>query len=390
MKKHALVAAVLAIGAIVTLRRPRPAPPPNFSTAAGEVEKMDGAVDNQRGERGERGTRAANERPGGIKGRLWDVGQRFRPFGVALRMNDRFSELNGNFLAGAVTLQSFLSLFPLLLVVLAVAGFVTANKNPNLGVEIIGHLGLSGSAAKTFSDALDAATDARRTTLGIGTVGLLWSGLGLVGALQYAYNQVWQVQSRGIKDKLVGAAWLLGAALLFLGTAVLTAVLGLLPGFLWPISIVFTLATNVVLWLWTAKLLPNRDVGWRPLLPGAILGGVGLEILKIVGRFYVPHLIASASAVYGSIGIVFAVLAWLFFFGRLIVYSACLNVVLWEERAGTIKATIEVPATDEASAEVRRSGQANDPDDADDADAPAPATDPGPDNAPDRQSTAAV
>jgi membrane protein len=332
------VVALLAIGAGMFRRRP-PAPAP-----APEPERTTGPSH-------------ADDRPGGIKGKLYDAGQRFRPLAVALKMNDRFSEVNGSYLAGAVTLQAFLSMFPLVLVILAVAGFITAHNNPNLAVDVINKLGITGDAARTFSDTIDAATEARGSSLGIGTVGLLWSGLGLVGALQYAYNQVWQVESRGIKDKLVGAAWLLGAAVVFLSSAAVTGVLSFLPGFLWPVSILVTLLANIVLWLWTAKLLPNRDIGWRPLLPGAILGGVGLEVLKFVGRFYVPRAFAHASAVYGSIGIVFAVLAWFFFFGRLIVYSACLNVVLWEERAGTIKATIEVPNTPEATTDVKRSGQ---------------------------------
>lgn len=299
--------------------------------------------------------------PGGIKGKLYKAGDKFKPFGIVLRVQDRFGELHGNYLAGAITLQSFLALFPLLLLALSIVGFVTAHKNPDLAVEVIKQIGLTGEAASQFSEAIDRAVETKGTALGVGSVGLLWSGLGLVGALQYAYNQVWQVEARGIKDKLVGVAWLLGAAVLFVASAAATTILGFLPGFLWPFSIVLTLAVNVAMWLWTAKVLPNRDIGWLPLLPGAILGGVGLEVLKIVGRFYVPHAVASSSAVYGSIGVVFAVLAWLFIFGRLIVYSACLNVVLWERRAGTLKATIEIPRTDQASPAVKRSGQ-TDPD----------------------------
>ena len=38
---------------------------------------------------------------------------------------------------------------------------------------------------------------------------------------------------------------------------------------------------------------------------------VGIEVLKLVGGIYVPRAVASSSALYGSIGIVFAILAWL-------------------------------------------------------------------------------
>jgi uncharacterized BrkB/YihY/UPF0761 family membrane protein len=65
--------------------------------------------------------------------------------------------------------------------------------------------------------------------------------------------------------------------------------------------------------------------------------------LTAVGSFYVPRVVASASALYGSLGIVFAVLAWLLFFGRLLVCSSVVNVVRWEEDHGTVTAEIEMP-----------------------------------------------
>jgi membrane protein len=191
----------------------------------------------------------------------------------------------------------------------------------------------------------------------IGLVGLLWSGLGVVGAMQYSYDQVWQVEERGIKDKLYGLAWLAGAVLVFTASAAATALLAILPGFLSPVALLVALATNVALWWWTAKILPNRDVGWRPLLPGAILGGVGLEVLKAVGGFYVPRLVSRSSQLYGSIGIVFAILAWLLLLGQLVVYSSVLNVVLWERRHGTVETLVEVPAQPDVGPDSTRMGR---------------------------------
>ncbi len=68
---------------------------------------------------------------------------------------------------------------------------------------------------------------------------------------------------------------------------------------------------NTLLWLWTSWILPNRRAPWRVLLPGALVGAVGLEALKIAGAYVVPRQVAKSSAVYGTIGTVFALLAWL-------------------------------------------------------------------------------
>jgi membrane protein len=272
------------------------------------------------------------------------LGQRFPFLVTAWSVQRRFGEVNGSYLASAITMSSFLSLFPLLLVGMAVLGFIS-HGDPTLPHDTIRFLGLSGSsdAAQVVTDAIDAAEKSRAAASIVGVAGLLWTGLGLVAAMQYVLDTAWQVTGRGMKDKLFGLAWLLGAALLFAASFAVTSVIGALPGFLAPINLLLGVGLSFALFLWTMKVLPHRDVGWKPLIPGALAGAVGLEILKVVGGIYVPRLVASSSATYGSIGVVFAILAWLLFFGRLIVYAAVVNVVRWEEEHGTMVIDIRVP-----------------------------------------------
>ncbi len=242
-----------------------------------------------------------------------------------------------------MTYFSFLSLFPLLLVIVAVIGFI-ASSNVDVAGKIVANLGLSGEGARVVHNAVQNASESRKAAAPIGLAGLLWSGLGLVNALQFALNQVWQVEERGIKDKAVGLLWLIGAAVLFIGASAVTTIINWLPGFVAPVGLAVGLVVNFALWAWTFKVLPNRHLPWRAVVPGAILGAVGMEVLKVVGGIYVPRAAANSSALYGSIGVVFAVLAWLLLFSRLVLYSAVVNVVRWERRAGTVQATIEVPA----------------------------------------------
>jgi membrane protein len=277
-----------------------------------------------------------------VRERLDRLGERWPWFGTVLRVYGRYNELNGNYLAAAVTLSAFLSIFPLVLVGLAVAGFFSSS-NSHLANDLISNFGLHGKSADTLRQALATAEHSRRAASIVGLVGLLWSGLGLVSALQYAINTVWQVKGRGLRDKVIGLAWLGGAGLLFVASFAVTAGLNFLPGVLAPVGVLVGLALDFGLWLWTMKVMGNRDVGWKVLVPGAAVGAVGLEVLKAVGSFYVPRLVASASALYGSLGIVFAVLAWLLLFGRLLVYAAVVNVVRWEEDHGTVTTEIELP-----------------------------------------------
>jgi uncharacterized BrkB/YihY/UPF0761 family membrane protein len=74
-----------------------------------------------------------------------------------------------------------------------------------------------------------------------------------------------------------------------------------------------------------------------------VAGAVGLEVLKVIGSVFVPRAVASSSALYGSLGVVFAILAWLALTARLVVYAAALNVLRYEHDHGTVTVDIEVP-----------------------------------------------
>jgi len=261
---------------------------------------------------------------------------------LLLSVLERFGAIGGGPLSSSITLATFVSLFPLLLVVIAVVGFLSAGR-ADFTSDVISELGLQGEAAQTMEDAIAIAENSRQAASIIGLLGLLWAGLGVVGAMEAAFNAAWQVTGRGLVDKVVSLRWLLGAGSLFLVTAALGPVLSWLPGPLVVLNLATGAAITTLLFLWTYATLGNRSVGWRTHLPGALLVAVGFEILKIVAGVYIPRAVAGSSTMYGSIGVVFVTLAWLAFYARLIVYGAVLNVVRYEAGAGTVTVEIEVP-----------------------------------------------
>jgi len=130
-----------------------------------------------------------------------------------------------------------------------------------------------------------------------------------------------------------------------------------LPGWAAPVTIVATIGVNVLMFWFMLTMLGHQKVGWQPLLPGAIFAGIGMQILTLAGAIIVPRSVASSSALYGSLGVAFAILAWLFFFGRLLVYASTLNVVLYERVKGTVTLEVEAPRVPgEVPVEATRSG----------------------------------
>jgi membrane protein len=274
-----------------------------------------------------------------------------------MAVQDRYNELEGSVIASAVTLSIFISLFPAMLVGTAIIGFV-ASGQVDLSGQIIEKLGLTGTAADTLRDAIGSARSSRKTASIIGLVGLAWSSLGVVQAIQLAVDRAWQVQAKGIVDKIKGFGWLLATGAIVVATTVGTAlVVSALPAWAAPLIMIVTVATNVAMFWFTFAFIGTQKVGWRPLLPGAVFAGVGFQVLTLAGAIVVPRSVASSSALYGSLGIVFAILAWLYFFGRLLVYASTLNVVLYEREKGTVTLEVEAPRIPgEVPTEATRSG----------------------------------
>lgn len=265
-----------------------------------------------------------------------------RVAGTALETHQRVNEIGGGFLASAVTLTVFLSLFPLLLVGIAVMGFV-ASGDEQFGARMIRELGLRGDAADYLLDGLEAAEQRRASSSIAGFLGFVWASVGVVGAIQHVCDRAWQLGGRGFRDKLVATAWLF-ASLLVLALAVAAA--GLVPGlpaWLAPLEVVAGVAAGTAFFLWTFRVLTARALPLAAHLPGALLGGAGLHLLTRLGGFFVGRQAESSSALYGSIGIVFAILAYLLLLGRLLVYAVCLDVVLHERRYGVVHVEVAAP-----------------------------------------------
>ncbi len=277
--------------------------------------------------------------------RLRALAERRPWLGTVLDVHERVGETNGSATASATTLTFFVSLFPLILVVIAAVGFASAG-DPDVTDRIVDNLGLTGDAAEQIRTAIGRAEQSRRAASIIGLVGLLWSGLGVTTALTMAVRTPWQRKPPGLRAKLDGVVWVLGGALTFGGSLLLGAVLNVLPDAIPKIaSSLLVVALGLVLeaafFLWTFWALGERRAGWRAVLPGAVVGAVGFEILKVVGTVLVPRMVASSSSLYGPLGVVFAILAWLALFSRLLVYASALNAVLFERTTGTVTLVVK-------------------------------------------------
>ncbi|MGI9320965.1 MAG: YihY/virulence factor BrkB family protein, partial [Thiogranum sp.] len=100
----------------------------------------------------------------------------------------------------------------------------------------------------------------------------------------------------------------------------------------------------------TYVLIPFRRPGWKEIWPGLVTASVLIELGKKVFVYYVDN-ISSMDAIYGSISSIIALMLWLYFFGRVLLYGADVNFIygsLRKENARTEDTTILVRETDTA------------------------------------------
>ena len=173
-----------------------------------------------------------------------------------------------------------------------------------------------------MTDAVKAAQHSAKVASVVGVVGLVWVGSSFAVSVASAYDVAWGVPSRATRARLVGLGWLAGGGVLLAVGSFVTAGLADAPGAGRAARArSLSLAVNTVLWLWTSWILPNRHAPpWRRLLPGAIFGrgrARGAEDRRRLRGAAAGGEVVGAST--GPSASVFALLAWLWVLGRLVV-----------------------------------------------------------------------
>ena len=276
----------------------------------------------------------------GLRGRLdrFQSSRRWTAFAFAVAK--KFGDDRAGSLAALIAYYGFLSLFPLLLALVTIAGLVLSD-DPALRDLVI------GSALAQFPIVGDRIGSTIRSLDGSGWVILiglataLWAGLGGVGAAQRALDDVWDVPRRdrppfvrsrlralvmlGVLGSFVVATSVLGAAAAALGTAWLVRAL-----------VLATTALNAVTALLAYRVLTVAEPAWKDLFPGAILAGISWTVLQAIGGWLVESRIRGASEVYGTFAIVIGLLAWISLAAQVFLLGAEVNVVrasrLWPRR----------------------------------------------------------
>jgi membrane protein len=258
-----------------------------------------------------------------------------------IRAFGRYQAEGGDRLAAAVTYFAFLSFFPLLVLAFSVAGFLV-DAYPSLRADLVEQI---NEFLPGLSDKLDVETigQAKAGAGVLGLLGLLYAGLGWIDALRQALRTMWHhnvevgnIVTRKLLDVVIlaGLGVTLLASLAVSGFAsaatdslldlanVETGTVGRTAVKLLGVGLAVLVDTVVFIYLFTR--LPRLSTPFREVLKGAVLGAVGLELLKIVGAVLVQR--TTNNPVYGAFAVVVGLLIWLNLVSRFTMFVAAWTV----------------------------------------------------------------
>jgi uncharacterized BrkB/YihY/UPF0761 family membrane protein len=251
-----------------------------------------------------------------------------RAYGVV----KKYGNDNAGTLVVALGWYGFTAIYPLLLVIVTVFGFIGASS---LGSGVINELHQFPVVGAQFNPGTGSSSlHGSIFGLVIGVLGLLYGSLGVTNTAQQVMGRVWnvpQVHMPGFLPRL----WRSLVGLLVIGAAfAVTAATSSeadASGRSWALRVpvvVALVALNTGFYSLAFRVLTPAEADAGSFLPGALAGGVGFTFLTTVGTGLVQHQLRHTTATYGALASVIGVVAYLLLLAKISVYAAELNPVL--------------------------------------------------------------
>jgi YihY family inner membrane protein len=265
--------------------------------------------------------------------RRFDEFQQKRPaLALTLGIVKKFGEDEGGSMVSLIAYRAFFSLFPLLLLMTTILGFVLAG-NEDLRKEVVN--GTLSQFPIIGNQLKGGELTGSGVALAVGLVGSVLAGIGVVLETESTFNRCWGVPKsaeRGFVGSRLRAIVLL---VVLGGLAVVSTVLGglaaggadLFGAGGKVVGLLIATVLNLFVFGAVFRLLTTETVETRALIPGVVVATIGWEILQVAGGWYISHEVKNASAVYGTFALVIGLLAWIHLGAMFVVLGAETNVV---------------------------------------------------------------
>lgn len=249
---------------------------------------------------------------------------------LVVRTVQELGDDDASHMAAGIAYYAILSLFPLLLGLIAILGFFLPSETVQEELFDFFRRNLPGSIEMLERNITDVIH--LRGTLGLlGILGLFWSGSGMFGAVSRTINRAWDIHRDRpfYVRKLRDIAMALGISILFLLSLGATSVFTVLSSTDLPFigtavnvgAVLLAFVLNLAIFFILYKFVPNTKTYWRYIWPGALLVAILFEIAKSVFVLYLGRF-AHYELVYGSVGSVIVLLLWVYISAFILILGA--------------------------------------------------------------------
>jgi YihY family inner membrane protein len=259
--------------------------------------------------------------------------QGVRPVAFAVGVFKKFGDDRGGSLAALLTFYGFLSLFPLLLLLVTILGFFNGSEHSfvqRVENSAFSQFPVVGTKLSTNIHGLQG-----RSIFGlvVGILFVLWGSQGALQTAQYAQAEIWNIPGVN-RPSFWARLGRTGLMMLVLGLFLIasTVLAGLVTighhgGWAVVGAVAVSLIVNVGLFVVAFRLLTPKQIPWSDMVPGAIVGAVGWTALQYVGGILVEHSLRNTSKEYGTFALVLGLISFLFLAAQVTLYAAEINVV---------------------------------------------------------------
>lgn len=250
----------------------------------------------------------------------------------------RFIDMRGTESSASMAYYALFSMFPLALFLVSILGYILDSESAyRYAVLVIRNI--FPFADVVLNQNLRTIIALRGTVGLIGVLGTLWSSSSYFNILANGINRAWpMVKLRSyVHNRLVALAMIAALFLLLAFSLISTALLNLLPmlmldeggtfqnSVIWQtllslLPAVFTFIMFVALYRW----VPNKDVSWKAVLPGAALVTLAWELAKAGFAMYLRSGLGNYQFVYGSLGALIALMVWIYLSNLISLFGAYL------------------------------------------------------------------
>lgn len=274
---------------------------------------------------------------------------------IVLKAASGWASDNASSMGAALAYYTLFSVAPILIIALAIAGYVVGPQAAQ--TQVLSQLPalIGGSGTDAVHNLLQSAhySDHKGLAAIVGIITLIVGATSVFGELQYALERIWKTPEpphtaawwRLLRGRIFSLGMVIGTGFLLLvsliASALISALSSWISGFLPPVvpmlailDFVLSFGMTVVLFAAIFKYAPREQIPWGDVWVGATVTAFLFTVGKSLIGIYLGK--SSFTSAYGAAGSLIVLLLWIYYSAQIFLFGAEFTCAFAYERGSRI------------------------------------------------------